>query len=214
MLLKNILTTQLGELQTNCYIIYCERTKKCAIIDPGAEPEKLVRKIDSLRLMPEYILLTHGHYDHIGAVKYLLEFYKNYGIKLACHAEEIETIINPKLNYSEMFGIPCALPEPNLKLVEGDVIKIGDSVKLEVIHTPGHTFGGCCFKYEDKVLFSGDTLFNQSIGRTDLYGGSIEKIIAAIREKLFILDDKMMVLPGHGPHTNIGAEKSHNMYVE
>lgn len=210
---KNILITQLGELQTNCYIIYCEKTKHCAIIDPGAEAQKIERKIDSLKLIPKYIALTHGHYDHIGAVPHLMQRYQNDGILLAAHEEEIAMLVNPTINYSAMFGTGISLKAPDVIFKNGDILEISEFLKLLVIHTPGHTSGGSCFIYDDKALFSGDTLFLESVGRTDLYGGSFDALSNSIKKNIFTLNEDIIVFPGHGPHTSIGHEKRNNSYV-
>jgi len=210
---KNILVTPLGELQTNSYIIYCEDTRICAIIDPGAEPEKLIKKIESLKLVPKYILLTHGHYDHIGAISGLKKHFSAGDVKMGCHEKEKEMVANPAINYSAAFGDGFSAAA-DFTFKGGDVIEVGNAVKLEVIHTPGHTKGGCCFLYEaGSTLFSGDTLFAESVGRTDLFGGNMEELISSIRNKIFVLNDKIIVLPGHGPHTTIGREKNYNMYI-
>jgi len=212
-MLKNILLTPVGELQTNCYIIYCEKTKKCAIIDPGAEAEKISRKIEGLGLIPVYVILTHGHYDHIGAVNFMLEKYSSNHIKLAAHEAEIEMLKNPMINYSIMSGKSVSLKTPDLILKDGDIIEVSEYLKLKTLHTPGHTFGGSCFNYDDRVLFAGDTLFLESVGRADLHGGSFDTLRRSITEKLFALKDDIVVLPGHGPHTSIAHEKKNNMYL-
>ena len=211
---KNILITQVGSLQTNCYIIYCEKTKKCAVIDPGSEFEKISKKISSLNLIPEYVLLTHAHYDHIGCAYEFLNKYKTNNIKLGCYEAEADILKNPSLNYSSILSVSQMSLTPDITFKNGDVINIGDEIKLEVIHTPGHTKGGCCYKYGEKVLFSGDTLFLESVGRTDLQSGSADDLFDSIKNKLFILNDEIIVLPGHGSHTTIGHEKKYNIYLK
>lgn len=208
---KNILTTQVGELGTCCYIVYCEENRECAIIDPGGECDRLSKKIDSLGLAPKTILLTHGHCDHIGAVSELMKRYASNGIKLGCHESDMAMITDPALNYSLDFGGKISI-SADFSVKDGDRVEVGKSVRLRVIHTPGHTKGGCSYYYEEAgVLFSGDTLFAETVGRTDLYGGSMEELITSVRDRLFALDDKTVVLPGHGPHTTIGHEKRYNM---
>ncbi len=213
-MLKNILLTQVGDLQTNCYIIYCEKSKRCAIIDPGAETKNIIKKIENLKLNPIFILLTHGHYDHIGAVNELLEKYASSGIKLAAHEAELEMLKNPMINYSIIMGSGISIKTPEIILKDGDIIEISDEIKLKTVHTPGHSPGGVCYFYNKGVLFAGDTLFLESVGRTDLHGGSFNKLSRSIKEKLFTLNDEIIVLPGHGPHTSIGHEKKNNACIE
>ncbi len=192
----------------NCYIIGCEKTRACAIIDPGGSFSFIDEKIIDLRLEPKMILLTHGHSDHIGAVKELKD---KYNIPVYIHELDAEFIKNPDLNHSyDLFRKIISLDYDNL-LKDGQIIELGE-LKIEVIHTPGHTPGGVCFKI-DNIILTGDTLFDHSIGRTDLEGGSMDDIISSIINKILIYDDEVKLYPGHNSSTSIGVEKKENMFV-
>lgn len=192
----------------NCYIIGCEKTRACAIIDPGGSFSVIDEKIIDLGLEPKMVLLTHGHSDHIGAVKELKD---KYNIPVFIHELDAEFIKNPELNHSyDLFRKIISIDYDNL-LKDGQIIELGE-LKIEVIHTPGHTPGGVCFKVEN-IILTGDTLFNHSIGRTDLEGGSMDNIISSIVNKILIYDDEVKLYPGHNSSTSIGVEKKENMFV-
>ena len=193
----------------NCYIIGCEKTKACAIIDPGGGFAVIDEKINALGLEPKMILLTHGHSDHIGAV---LELKDKYNIPVYVHELDAEYIKNPDLNHSyNLFRKVISIDYDEL-LKDGQIIELGE-LKIEVIHTPGHTPGGVCFKIDDLIL-TGDTIFNHSIGRTDLEGGSMENIISSIKNKILIFDDSTKLYPGHNSSTTVGVEKRENMFLK
>ncbi len=192
----------------NCYIIGCEKTHDCAIVDPGGSFKYIDERIVALGLNPKMILLTHGHADHIGAAQELKD---KYNIPVYVHQLDAELIKKPELNFSyEIFRKNISI-DYDVLLSDGQIIELGE-LKINVIHTPGHTRGGVCFKIDD-VILSGDTLFERSIGRTDFPGGSMEAIINSIVNKLFIYNDDVRVYPGHGSETSIGAEKKANPYV-
>lgn len=193
-------TLVLGDLQTNCYILGNEKNEGI-IIDP-AEDKPIINKINELGLKPIYILLTHGHYDHIGGVINLCNYFN---CKVACSKLEIDMLGNPEINYSIIAGEPIVI-KPDILLSDGD--KIGD---LIVLNTPGHTPGSICY-IGDGFILSGDTLFLESIGRTDLWGGDDDNIIKSINKILKYPDDTI-IYPGHGPHTTVGHEKIHNPYI-
>jgi len=197
-----------GALETNCYIVYCENTGDCGIIDPGADAQKIIRLIAENNLNPVILINTHGHVDHIGANQDIKD---KYDIPLYIHADDVQ-VLNSSLQ-SEMALILGAKksPPPDEYLKEQDVLTIGE-VQLEVLHTPGHSPGSVCF-IGDNYLFSGDTLFCGGVGRTDLPGGSWDDLVSSIRNKLFNLDDIYSVLPGHGPASSIFQEKNSNPYV-
>lgn len=197
-----------GSLETNCYLIYCEETLECAVMDPGAEPEKIFSAINEKKLKPVVLINTHGHIDHIGANKDIKERYE---IPLLIHSEDA-----PMLNSVLQSGLALFLgsktsPRPDRLLVEGEEVKIGTS-SLKVIHTPGHSPGSLCF-IQDGLLFSGDTLFCGGVGRTDLPGGSMEKLMNSIRNKILTLSDETLVFPGHGPQTTVGRERNMNSFI-
>lgn len=198
----------LGALQTNCYIVYDEKTKDTAVIDPGANFTKIKSYIETNELNIKYIIITHAHGDHIGALKEL----KDYSNATVCiHKEDNEMLKSKGRNLSGMMGGTGIEMTADKFLEDGEILEIGDT-KLKIIHTPGHSRGGISI-YCDRVLFSGDTLFQDSVGRTDLYGGSMTELIKSIREKLFILPDDTRVYPGHGPSTTILHEKQENSFV-
>ena len=206
-----IMILPLGALQTNCYVLIDEKTKEAVVIDPGAEPEKLIRELQGLKVKAKAILLTHGHGDHIGAVEALR---KESGAPLYVHEMDASMVKDANKNFSAMMGASFACAEPEHMIKDGDIIEIGEEIKLHVLFTPGHTQGGVCYyEKEEGLLFAGDTLFAESIGRTDLPGGSYSTLIKRIQEKLMVLPDETRVFPGHGPETTVGWEKDHNPFI-
>lgn len=198
-----------GSLGANTYIVYDEESKKGFILDPGGYNDKTKDLITNEEIELEYIILTHGHGDHIGGVPEYKNIYQSARV-LACK-EELSLMQNTSINFSlECIGRELAL-QPDVLVEDGDCIDIGN-MHLKFIHTPGHTKGGMCILI-DNVLFSGDTLFRRSIGRTDFPGGSFEEIAKSIKEKLYILPDDVVVLPGHMGQTTIGEEKKGNPFV-
>lgn len=181
-----------GQLQTNCYIVGDEHTRKGVIIDPGDEAYRIERIIHELSITPLYILITHGHFDHTGAaeeLKYAL------GIPIWMHALDRRFVSF----------------EPDKFLREGDLLSMGRHT-IRVLHCPGHSPGSICF-YTSKALFCGDVLFMGSVGRTDFPGGSHSLLISAIREKILPLGDDVRVYPGHGPVTTVGRERAFNPFL-
>ena len=198
----------LGVFQTNCYIVFDEETKEAAVIDPAGDFPEIKSFIETNKLKVKYIIITHAHGDHIGALKEL----KDYSNAVVClHREDEEMLKSKSKNFSTMMGGTGVEMTADKFLEDGEVLELGDT-KLNIIHTPGHSRGGISI-YCDKVLFSGDTLFQNSVGRTDLYGGSMTELVKSIREKLFILPDDTAVYPGHGPSTTILHEKQQNSFV-
>jgi hydroxyacylglutathione hydrolase len=190
-----------GALETNCYLAYGDTSRACAIIDPGAEPEKIFAAVAALDLVPSVILNTHGHVDHIGANRDMKD---KYSIPLWIHAADAPMIeVSDHIQLSPLLGAKDP-PRPDRLLVEGDTIPVGDE-SLQVVHTPGHTPGSVVF-LGDGILFSGDTLFCGGVGRTDLPGGSWKELDRSIREKILILPGDTLVLPGHGPWTTVEQE--------
>jgi hydroxyacylglutathione hydrolase len=201
-----------GVVDTNCYICACPETRAAAIIDPGAFNQREVKAIlDVLsdhRLAPRYIINTHGHFDHVAGDEAIKQAT---GAQLLIHELDAPMLGSDKLNGAVMVGFPYAPVTPDGFLADGQVLAIGLQ-QLTVLHTPGHTPGGISLAGEG-VVFSGDTLFAASIGRTDLAGGSEQVEIRSIREKLMVLPDDTVVRPGHGPRTTIGKEKLINPYL-
>lgn len=197
-----------GPIQVNTYMIYDEVSKEAILLDVGGSVNEIVSRIDDLDLKIKGIYNTHGHFDHILGAKEIQEklnipFYIHKGDKLM--VENLENIMS-------MYGMGYAQPPIiNDFLDENTKLKLGENV-VKIIETPGHTEGGVCFLV-DKMLFSGDTLFLESIGRTDLPGGDYQTLKNSIREKLFTLPEDIKVFPGHDVSTSIGHEKQYNMMV-
>lgn len=201
-------TLEVGIYGANCYIAGSEKTKEAAIIDPGADFNKIDKKLNELGLIPKIIILTHYHGDHIGAVK---EFSDKYNLKTYIHKEDAEALNNSNMNLTKtMFGKGVSI-KADVELKDGDEIDLGE-LKFKIIHTPGHTNGGICIKVGN-IMMTGDTLFNSSIGRTDLPGGSFEEIITSIKEKIFKYDDDIVIYPGHMSPSTIKREKQFNPFV-
>lgn len=202
-----------GAVDTNCYVVGCPETKAAAIIDPGAfSPEEVGAVLGLMEkdgLKATCIVNTHGHIDHIAGNRALKEAT---GAALLIHRDDAGRLGDGQLNGSFLFGMDIVSPPADRLLEDGEAIELGD-LRLEVIHTPGHTPGGICLICGD-VLFSGDTLFAGSVGRTDLPGGSERVIISSIRDKLLVLPEETSVRPGHGPRTTIGKEKNSNPFLQ
>ncbi len=193
---------------SNCYIVGCEETSEAAVIDPGAEPETILSELEKNNLKLKYIINTHGHVDHIGANA---EVKNSTGVPILIHEKDAGLLEDPQANLSMFVGGKLTLPPAEQLLEEGDEIDIG-TIKLKVIHTPGHTRGGISLK-TDQEVFTGDSLFAGSIGRSDLPGGNHKQLIKSIKEKLLPLGDEMIVYPGHGPASSIGKEKKMNPFL-
>lgn len=201
-------TLPVGSMGTNCYLAWCPDTKEALVIDPGFEPQKILREIESLGLKVKYIINTHGHMDHIGGNQ---ELHLALKAPIAISGEDAGMLTDPSLNLSGMVGNPISSPAPQHLLAEGDSIDFGDC-SLQVLATPGHTPGGISL-YGHGVLFSGDTLFKLSIGRGDLPGGNHNQLIASIKTKLLPLPGETKVLPGHGPDSSLAQEAVSNPWL-
>ncbi|WP_298704143.1 MBL fold metallo-hydrolase [uncultured Veillonella sp.] len=198
----------LGPLQTNCYIIGEDESPRCWIFDPGSEGPYLVDLLKERKLKPEAILLTHGHGDHIGAVQALVD---EFSIPVYIHEGDTEFLTNSQVNLSAAMGLQITVSADIQYVVDGQTLVLGD-FEFTVLHTPGHTPGGVCY-YGHGLVIAGDTLFQESVGRTDFLGSSFDDLIAGIQEKLFVLPNETVVYPGHGPETTIGHEKTYNPFV-
>lgn len=200
----------LGEVQTNCYFVFREDTKDCVIVDPAAEPERIEELIQKMELQPGAILLTHGHFDHIMAVDAVRERYQ---IPVYAAEAERNTLADESYNMAVMIGVSTLSVQADHWLQDGDEIELlGQPVRC--LLTPGHTEGGMCYYFPKAgILFSGDTLFRESVGRTDFPGGSMSVLIRSIREKLFVLPEAVQVYPGHGLITSIQNEKMFNPFA-
>jgi glyoxylase-like metal-dependent hydrolase (beta-lactamase superfamily II) len=180
-------TLTVGLIQTNCYIVGCEQTKEGVIIDPGGHPERILRAVREAGLRVRYVLNTHCHFDH-----------------MAANAEVV----------AAWFGVPVSpSPPPDLELVDGQTLEVG-MLRLQVLHTPGHSPGSVTFYLPDQgVAFDGDVLFAMGVGRTDLPGGDWDTLMRSIGEVLFALPDETVLYPGHGPKTTVGQEKRFNPWL-
>lgn len=199
----------LGSLGTNCYLVENDETKELVIIDPAACPDYMVSYVKRIGYEPKAILLTHGHFDHVMGID---GWVKEFDIPVYLYEEEKAVLESPELNLSAMFGTSYSYSRVNC-LHDGQVFEAA-GYPFRVIHTPGHTCGGCCYYVEEEeVLFSGDTLFSQSVGRSDFPTGSASVLVRSVKEKLFCLPDKVMVYPGHNDLTCIGEEKRYNPFI-
>ena len=198
-----------GPVCTNCYLLVNEARQELLVFDPGDQAELLIRQIDQTQAKPIAILLTHGHFDHVMAVE---EIKAHYEIPVYAHETERETLENPERNLCGMVGVRQQY-HADRYVKDEEVLKLA-GFTIRVFHTPGHTPGGVCYYLEDqKLLFSGDTLFQESVGRTDFPGGSMSELIRSIQEKLMPLPDDVTVYTGHDESTLIGYERMHNPYL-
>lgn len=200
---------ELGPFATNCYIVGSESGRAGMIIDPADKAKQILKKVEDMGLDIKLIALTHGHIDHIGALK---EIKEATGAEVAIHSDDARSL-GRKQPLAIIFGLFYSTPpSPDRLLKDGDSIDVGD-LYFVVLHTPGHTPGGICLLGQGAV-FSGDTLFNYSVGRTDLPGGSYSKLMNSIQTRLMTLPDNTVVYPGHGGETTIGAERNGNPYLQ
>lgn len=209
MILKELkIETWIGDA-TNCYIVQDEKSKETMVIDPAGDVDKIVEMLDILQAKLKYIYLTHCHGDHIGGVN---ELKQRYGGQIVAHRLVAENLLNTDTNLTLYIGKEGLTIETDARVDDNDLIHLGD-LEFRVIHTPGHTSGGSClYSEEEKLLFSGDTLFRGTWGRTDVPTGDFEAVINSITKKLMILPDETIVYPGHGKSTMIREEKP--IYLE
>lgn len=204
-------TVVVGALGVNCFILGCEATREGIVVDPGDEVDRILACVEQHGLKLIAIVNTHGHFDHIGGNGALK---RHCAIPLYIHQADAP-MLGRVAQVAGMYGLPGEnSPEADGFLEDGMLLSFGNC-QLRVIHTPGHTPGGCCLYLEqERKLISGDTLFADGVGRTDLPGGSHAQLVQSIRERLFCLPDQVQVYPGHGPATTIGHEKRHNPYLD
>lgn len=198
-----------GLIQTNCYVVGCEETKKGVIIDPGGDPELILAEVKRHGLTIQYVLNTHAHFDHTEANGAVM---KATGAPLALHPADRPIL--EAAGGAALFGLRAdPSPPPDVELHHGDILEVG-KLHFQVLHTPGHTPGHVCF-YEptEGVLFDGDVLFYRGVGRTDLPGGSWQQLVHSIEQVLFLLPDDTVVYSGHGPATTLGEEKRLNPWL-
>jgi glyoxylase-like metal-dependent hydrolase (beta-lactamase superfamily II) len=197
-----------GPLFSNCYIVWDEDKKEGAVIDPGDDADNILKVVKELGIKIKYILATHGHFDHVGAVAPLRRELK---VEFLAHKDDFFFIENGE-NAANRWGVAIEQPpKPDRFIDDGEKIMVGN-FEMEVLHTPGHSPGGVSF-LNDSMVFAGDTLFQGSIGRTDFRKGSIEDLSKSIKTRLYTLPDDTLVYTGHGPVTTIGDEKKYNAFV-
>lgn len=209
MILKELkIDTWIGDA-TNCYIVQDEKSKETMVIDPAGDVDKIVEMLDILQAKLKYIYLTHCHGDHIGGVK---ELKQKYGGQIVTERKDAENLLDPNKSLTTYIGLNGLVVEADSRVDDDDLLHLGE-LEFRVIHTPGHTSGGSClYCEEEQLLFSGDTLFRGTWGRTDVPTGNFDDIINSITKKLMILPDETIVYPGHGKSTMIREEKP--IYLE
>lgn len=195
-----------GPLECNCYLIVDEHTKETLVIDPGDEPDRIIDLVHENSLQVKYIVCTHAHFDHVGAIS---DIKQETGAPIIIHQDERE-IYRSIREQAVLWGFEIDdLPEPDMFVSEGNELEIG-GLRFKILHTPGHTPGGICL-FGEGVLVTGDTLFAGSVGRTDLFGGKLDSLKDSFK-RLMSLPDQIKILPGHGPETTIGREKKENFF--
>lgn len=203
-----LLALPVGDLGVNCYLLWDVESRAALIVDPGDEAGRILDAIRARKLKPQWIVNTHGHADHLGANA---EVKAATGASLLIHPADAPCLTDPYRNLSTGFGSPVVSPAADGFLAARQVLRLGD-LDLRVLETPGHSPGSICL-YGEGLLFSGDTLFAQSVGRTDLPGGDYERLAASLRRELLHLPPKTEVYPGHGPATSMGRELATNPFL-
>lgn len=198
--------------QSNCWIFGCDETHEGVVIDAGDESEHIVESVKAHSLAIKYLIHTHGHLDHVGATAAVQ---REMGSLTLIHEADQVMLDNLPTQAAMFGGEEPEIPRVDQYIRDGDLISFG-RYTLSVIETPGHSPGGICLKLEndEPAIFAGDTLFQGSIGRTDLWGGSYDQLIGSIREKLWPLPDDTIIYPGHGPSTTLGEEKQNNPFLQ
>ena len=202
----------LGDFETNCFVLRRNTScSECLIIDAGLDPRKLIEFLQKEKLHIDTVVLTHGHADHIAGLHFLRQFQND--LKVCIHSLDTEMLNCPQSNLSLITGFSFTT-RADCTLNDGQLIEQA-GIELKIIHTPGHTPGGIClYSQKDEILFSGDSLFADSVGRTDFPGGDMAKLTKSIKEKILTLPEETLVYPGHGPMTTIGKEKKTNPFLQ
>lgn len=209
-------TFPVGLFQCNCSLIVCPKTRQALVIDPGGDWPLIRRELEKEQATVAWILHTHAHIDHLGATQHVREHWK--ASQCALHAGDRPLVENIPIQ-AQFLNLPSfEVKEMDHWLSDGESVRVGETVRVEVAHTPGHTPGSVCFLVEEsgrgKEIFSGDTLFQGSIGRTDLWGGDFEQLMSSIHDKLMQWPDDVRVIPGHGPATTLQEERAHNPFLQ
>lgn len=199
----------IGIISTNCYLVINEEIKEAVVIDPAAAPEYFVNHIKSKGLTVRAVLLTHGHFDHIMGID---DFLREFQVPVYAHEAEKVLLTDSKMNGSKSYTSGCEFHDA-VYIHDGDRLEPA-GIEFDVLHTPGHTCGGVCYYVKSEhLLFSGDTLFQASVGRADMPTGNRHDLVSSIREKLLVLPEETLVYPGHMGETTIAYEKAKNPYV-
>ena len=201
-------TVNVGPMQVNCYILACAEDREAIIIDPGDQVRKIKAVLERYRLRAAMVINIHGHYDHIGSDD-------EFGVSVYVHKQDLAMLEDAGKNLSASFSVPYEVKSEIKTLEDKEIIKL-DCLELEVLHLPGHTQGGIGLllkKPQSDIVFTGDTLFCQGVGRSDLQGGSEYLLEKSIKERLFTLPVDTKVYPGHGASTTIGREKNNNLFM-
>lgn len=198
----------LGMCATNTYYVYDDETKRGLIVDPADSPDTIIARVDSLSMIPEAVLITHGHFDHVLAMNKVRE---HYGIKVYAGLTEKQVLHDMAMNLTSSFGMGQTF-DADIYLKDGEEFEAA-GYHIKAIEVPGHTIGGMCYYFDKQgVLFSGDTLFCESVGRSDFPGGSASALCRGIKDKLFVLPEHTKVYPGHMDETTIGNEIKYNPF--
>lgn len=206
-------TYVVGPVQTNCYFLLNHDTKQLIVVDPGAAAKQLAERIRDHGYEPVGILLTHGHFDHADGIAALKEELSEYTLPVYTYEGERRTLEDPRLNLSGDMNFHATSYQADVFLQDHEHFTLG-GFEIELLFTPGHTPGGCCFYLsKEQVLFSGDSLFAGSVGRTDFPEGSMSDLVRSVKAQLFVLPDEVCVLPGHNEPTSIGEEKKYNPFL-
>ena len=210
-----IACAQLGPIDTNTYILMDDEIKEAVIIDPAGSPDELIQFLEENEYTLDGVLLTHGHHDHIGGLEGLREHYDPWKLRVYAAKPEQEVLMVKDYNLSPMFGGPGYTTHANMMINDKQIFEVTSKHKCQCLYTPGHTLGSCCYYFaEEGWLFSGDTLFAGSVGRTDFPTGNAQTLLKSLNEVVMSLPDPVVVFPGHGPSTTIGEERATNPFVE